>query len=59
MQEPRRSPETQGEIRPEPDGGSAKPRSRWGLLLAIAIVVALVGLMVYLHLTGALGPGVH
>jgi hypothetical protein len=35
-----------------------QPR-RWGFVLGIIIVIALVVLMVLLHLTGTLGPGVH
>ena len=53
------SPESEGDASRVPAGGAANPRSRWGLVLAIVIVLALVGLIVYLHLTGALGPGVH
>jgi hypothetical protein len=59
MEDPRRSGETEGDAPKGPAGGAAKPRSRWGLFLAIVIVVALLGLIVYLHLTGALGPGTH
>jgi len=29
------------------------------VILVVAVAIALVGLMVFLHLTGALGPGVH
>jgi hypothetical protein len=40
----------------------ADPRQWWGLIMGIVIAVALIGLiglMVFLHLTGTLGPGVH
>ncbi len=59
MDDPRRSPETEDDARRGPVDGAAKPRRRWGLVLGIVIAVALIGLMVFLHLTGALGPGVH
>jgi hypothetical protein len=41
---------------PEPEPARSGPR--WGLILGIAVAVA-VALMILLHLTGALGPGVH
>ncbi len=51
---------------PYPDGtgegnarGAARRRPPWGLVLGIVIAIALIGLIVYLHLTGAIGPGVH
>ncbi len=42
-----------------PDRGAANSRSRWGLILGIILTVALVALIVYLHLTGTIGPGTH
>jgi hypothetical protein len=35
------------------------PRPRWGLVLVVVVAVALVALMVFLHLTGTIGPGLH
>jgi hypothetical protein len=55
MDDPPDSTETDGDA----PGQAAKPRSRWGLVLAIVMVIALLGLIVYLHLTGILGPGQH
>jgi hypothetical protein len=55
MDDPGRSPKTDGDAA----GGTDKRRPRWGLVVAIVIVAAVLGLMVYLHLTGTLGPGVH
>jgi hypothetical protein len=59
MADPSRSPETGDDARREP--GRAAPRGgpHWAVILVVAAAVALVGLMVFLHLTGTLGPGVH
>ncbi len=59
MDNPRRSPETEDDAHRGPAGRAAKPRARWGLVLVVVVVIALVGLMVFLHLSGALGPGLH
>jgi hypothetical protein len=32
---------------------------RWPLILGILVVVAVFALLVFLHLSGAIGPGVH
>jgi hypothetical protein len=53
------SPETEGDAHRVPDHGAATSRPRWVLVLVVIVTVALVGLLVFLHLTGALGPGLH
>jgi hypothetical protein len=53
------SPGTEDDTRRGPAGRARKPRPRWGLVLGIVIAIALIGLIVFLHLTGAIGPGVH
>jgi len=40
-------------------GGTRRRVSMLGGILVIAIAIALVVLMVLLHFTGTLGPGVH
>ncbi len=37
----------------------SSPRPRWGLVLVVIVAIALVGLLVVLHLTGTIGPGLH
>ena len=54
-----RSPETEDEARRGADGAAANSTPRWVLILVAIVAVALLGLMVLLHLTGTLGPGVH
>ena len=54
---------------PEEDGGARAERgavtgkrrwlSRLVGIIVIAMAIALVGLMVFLHLNGTLGPGTH
>jgi hypothetical protein len=58
-----------GRSEPEDDGGADAERGagtgkrRWPSrlvgILVIAMAVVLVGLMVFLHLNGTLGPGTH
>jgi hypothetical protein len=59
MTDPPRSPETEDEAGRGPDRGEAKTIARWVFLLGIIIAIALLGLMLFLHLTGTLGPGAH
>jgi hypothetical protein len=37
-------------------GGGPK---RWIAIIGILVAAALLGLMVFLHLSGAIGPGLH
>jgi hypothetical protein len=58
MADPPGSPETQDEAGRGADG-AASSTPRWVLILVAIVAVALLGLMVFLHLTGTLGPGLH
>ena len=40
------------------DPGPNRPR-RWLVALGIAVVAALFALVVFLHLSGTIGPGIH
>jgi hypothetical protein len=53
------SPETGDDARRHPDQGAPSGTSRWVVLVGIVIAAALLGLIVFLHLTGAIGPGIH
>ena len=53
------SPETEGDAHRVPDDGAATSRPRWVLVLVVIVAIALVGLMVFLHLSGTFGPGLH
>ncbi len=59
MADPSRSPGTGDDARRGPGRAAPRSRPRWVVILVVAVAIALVGLMVFLHLTGALGPGVH
>jgi hypothetical protein len=59
MADPPRSPETQDEADRGADRAAASSTPRWVLILVAIVAVALLGLMVFLHLTGTLGPGLH
>jgi hypothetical protein len=56
MADPPRPPETDDEAGRGADGGAASSTPGWVLIL---VAIALLGLMVFLHLTGTLGPGLH
>jgi hypothetical protein len=53
------SPETEADTHRVPDGGAPTSRPRWVLVLVVIVAIALVGLMVFLHLSGTFGPGLH
>ena len=59
MADPSRSPETGDDARRGADRAAPGSRPRWAVILVVAAAIALLALMVFLHLTGALGPGVH
>jgi hypothetical protein len=44
--------------REDPDNDHGGPK-RWVIIAGILAVAALLGLMVFLHLTGVIGPGRH
>jgi predicted metalloprotease len=58
MHEQRRRPERFEDAR----GSGINPTgrgSRWGTVIGIVIVIAVVALLVFLHLSGTIGPGIH
>ena len=59
MADPPRTPGTEKDAGQSPDRGASPGAPRWVFVLGIIIAIALVGLMVFLHLTGTLGPGAH
>jgi hypothetical protein len=59
MADPPRHPQTEDTTGVGPDRGAANSTPRWAFVLGIIVAIALVVLMVLLHLTGTLGPGVH
>jgi hypothetical protein len=59
MPDPLRSPETDDHARRGPERGAASSPPRWVFVLGIILAIALVGLVVFLHVTGTLGPGIH
>jgi hypothetical protein len=59
MAEPPRSPETEHGAGKGRDRGPDSGPPRWMLLLGIFVAIALLGLIIFLHLSGTLGPGTH
>jgi hypothetical protein len=64
MADPLRSPEDADRARrgPEQDasrGTLSRGTQRWVVVVAIGLAIALLGLIVFLHLSGAIGPGIH
>ncbi|HEX9375464.1 MAG TPA: hypothetical protein VGB19_04390 [Actinomycetota bacterium] len=58
MADPPRSPESESGVPPDRDG-AARNRPRRALVLAVVAAVALIALLIFLHLSGAVGPGAH
>jgi hypothetical protein len=54
-----RSPKAGDHAGHEPERGRRSGTSRWLIVVGIVIAVALLGLLVFLHLSGAIGPGIH
>ncbi len=59
MADPLRSPEDADRARRRPDQGTPSGTPRWVIVTAIVLAIALLGLIVFLHLSGAIGPGIH
>jgi hypothetical protein len=57
--DPPRSPDAGDDARERPDQGHPTGPSRWVVVVIIGLAIVLLGLIVYLHLSGAIGPGVH
>lgn len=58
MADPLRSPEDADRARRGPKQ-NARGTPRWVVVVAIGLAIALLGLIVFLHLSGAIGPGTH
>ena len=61
MAEPLRSPSPYRADDPgtPPDPGTGSGTRRWVVVLWIVLAVGVLGLIVFLHLSGAIGPGAH
>jgi hypothetical protein len=59
MADPLRSPEDAHGARRGPDQGAPSGTPGWVVVVGIVLAIALLGLIVFLHLSGAIGPGVH
>jgi hypothetical protein len=59
MADPPRSPETEDDAGRGRDRQAAGGTPRWVFVLGIIIAIALLGLVVFLHLSGTIGPGAH
>jgi hypothetical protein len=58
MADPHRSPEDAKARRgAAPDAPTGGPR--WVVVIWIVLAIALLGLIVFLHLSGTIGPGAH
>ena len=59
MADPLRSPADAHRARRGPEQDASSGTRRWVVVVAIGLAIALLGLIVYLHLSGAIGPGIH
>ena len=59
MADPPRSPQRADRAGRGPDLGIAGGARRWVVGLGIVLAIALLGLIIFLHLSGAIGPGIH
>jgi len=59
MADPLRSPEDADRARRGPEQSEPSGTPRWVVVVGIAFAIALLGLIVFLHLSGAIGPGSH
>jgi hypothetical protein len=60
MADPSNSPETGDDVpRQGIDHGRTGGTPRWVILVGMVIIAILLGLIVFLHLSGAIGPGIH
>jgi hypothetical protein len=59
MADPLRPPEDADRARRGPEQDASRGTQRWVVVVAIGLAIALLGLIVSLHLSGAIGPGIH
>ena len=59
MADPSRSPEQADDPGTPRDPGTENGPRGWVVVLWIVLAVAVLGLIVFLHLSGAIGPGTH
>jgi len=59
MSDPPPSPETGNDADHGPVSAPAGGPPRWVVIIGIVAAVAILGLIIFLHLSGAIGPGTH